>query len=80
MKKSKKTQPARATKVPTKRTCTSSQSLTGALPRITERDDDGGFFISPLEENLTEEEVRRLWTDGGFKRDSLSREVVGGYG
>jgi len=26
--------------------------------------DDDGFFISPLEEDLTDEEVRKLWRSG----------------
>jgi hypothetical protein len=54
--KTQKTTPTAA-----KSPCTSTQSL----PDTTlSPDSDSGFFISPLREEPTDEEVRRLWRSG----------------
>jgi hypothetical protein len=59
----KKAQPAKtkkATPAAAKSPCMSAQSV----PDTFSPDSDSGFFLSPLREEPTDEEVRRLWRSG----------------
>jgi hypothetical protein len=48
-------------KAAAKAPCVAPQTV---LDAVCPYSDDDGFFISPLEEDPTDEEVRRLWRSG----------------
>ena len=47
--------------------CISMQSVIDALH--ADSDEDDGFFLSPLKEELTDEEARKIWRSGSLDRD-----------
>jgi hypothetical protein len=59
-KKAQSAKTKKATPAAAKSPCTSVQSLLDTLSP----DSDSGFFLSPLREELTDDEVRKLWRAG----------------
>jgi hypothetical protein len=70
----KRIQPTTKTRrpAPAKSICAAHQALLDALPA---QSDDDGFFISPLQDELTDEDVRKLWRYGNIDRDDDSRRT-----